>query len=105
MPLQYSTGSYLSLAQDGGNHLVVFYDGGRIRGMRYDDAGNQRDLDAWIPLGRNDDSAGSQAYTDLAFGGGVYLAVYSDSSTDLPGMFAQAVAPDGSLASAPTRLT
>lgn len=101
VPMQYSTGDYLSVAEDGENHLVVFYDGGRIRGMRYDDVGRPLDLDGWIALGRNDENAGTQAYTDLAFGGGVYLAVFSDGSDDVSGMFAQGVRPDGSLLSAP----
>lgn len=101
VPLQYPTGDYMSLAGDGTNHLAVFYDGGRIRGVRYEDSGRVLDLDEWIRLGRNDENAGTQAYTDLAFGGGEYLAVYYDGSDDVSGIFAQGIQTDGTLLSEP----
>ncbi len=98
---QYSTGGYLSVATDGDTAMVVFYDGGEIRGMRYDTEGTLLDLEEWLPLGRNDDDAGTHAYTDLAYGDGVYLALYSDSTEGERGIYVQAVSVDGTILSKP----
>ena len=101
VPMQYYTGDYLSVASSGSEHLVSFYDGGRVRGVRLDEQGNVLDLERWLPLGRNDDADGSQAYTDVTFGGGVYLVVYSDGQDAASGIYAQVVDPDGTLLSDP----
>ncbi len=102
VPVKYNTGDYMSVASSADEHLLAFYDGGRIRGLRYDEEGRVLDLDPWISLGRNDDTEGAQAYTDLAYGDGVYLVVYSDGSDTAPGFYAQAISSDGNPASGPT---
>jgi hypothetical protein len=101
VPLQYATGAYLGVASDETNSLVVFYDGGRIRAVRYDELGTVLDLDQWIQLGRNGADAAAQGYPNVAFGGGVYLVVYDDFSDLDGGVYAQAVGLDGSLLSEP----
>lgn len=100
-PIQYSTGDYMSVASSGSENLVVFYDGGVIRGLRYDQSGTVLDLDAWINLGENGGSPVSQAYTDLAYGGGVYMVVYIDFGETAPGLYVQAIDPSGEILSEP----
>lgn len=103
VPEQYSTGAYLGVASDGTNNLVVFYDGGRIRGVRYDESGTVLDLDGWLRLGRNleGENTASEAYTDVAYGGGVFMVVYADGSDTDGGLYAQGVKTDGTLVGAP----
>ncbi len=101
IPTQYSTGDYMSVAGLGDEQLLAFYDGGNIRAVRFDDAGTVLDVDAWIRTGRNDDREGSQAYTDLAYGGGVYMIVYADSLDAAPGVYVQVIDPSGELLSEP----
>jgi hypothetical protein len=101
VPLQYRTGSYLSLASGESTELVVFYDGGLIRGMRFDQAGTRLDLDGWLRLGRDGGASTSAAYTDLAYGAGTYLVVYADYGETSPGLYAQVVAESGELLSEP----
>src|SRR5690606_34176977 len=81
--------------------LVVFYDGGEIRGMRYDAQGQLLDLEQWLQLGRNDDDTGAHAYTDVAYGDGVYLALFSDSTEGARGVAVQAVTSDGTVLGPP----
>ncbi len=100
VPFQYSTGAYLGVANDGTNSAVVFYDGGRIRGVRYDEFGTVLDMDEWIRLGEDGDGAPNQAYADVAYGGGIFLAVYDDFS-DQGGVYAQGFRSDGTLVSEP----
>jgi hypothetical protein len=100
-PMQVQTGAYLSIATSGDEHLLVFYEGSRIRGVRFDGEGTVLDLDPWLPLGRNDAQEGTQAYTDVTFGGGVYLVLYSDGQDAASGVYAQVVAPDGTIQSEP----
>ncbi len=102
--IQYNTGGYLSVATDGDNSMVVFYDGGEIRGMRYAADGTLLDLDEWVRLGRNDDETGAHAYTDVAYGNGVYMALFSDSTEGQRGIYVQAVDVDGELLSVPVRV-
>lgn len=99
--VQYNTGGYLSSAHDGTNALVVFYDGGEIRGMRYDAQGQLLDLEQWLQLGRNDDGQGAHAYSDLAYGDGVYLALFTDSTEGETGIDVQPVAANGEVLAAP----
>jgi MYXO-CTERM domain-containing protein len=99
--MTYNTGDYMSVAGSGDEHLSVFYDGGRVRGVRFDSEGTVLDLDPWLPLGRNDGQEGSQAYTDVTFGGGVYLVLYSDGQDAADGVYAQVVTPEGTLQNEP----
>lgn len=99
--MPYNTGDYMSVAGSGDQHLSVFYDGGRVRGVRFDSEGTVLDLDPWLPLGRNDSQEGTQAYTDVTFGGGVYLVLYSDGQEAADGVYAQVVTPEGTLQNEP----
>ena len=101
LPVKYNTGDYLSVASSDSEQLVVFADGGRVRGVRYDRSGKVLDLDPWISLGRGEEDEGPQYYPDVAYGDGVYMVVYGDDGETAPGLYVQAISPEGQIVSPP----
>ena len=83
-----------AIAFDGARYAVVFEDAAKVRAVRVEADGSVLDFD-WLDFG----SAGkTQTYPSVAFGGGMYLTVWSESEGDGPiTIQARLFAPSGTI--------
>jgi len=87
-------GHDVGVAFDGTNFAAVFEDQTRVHAVRVSPEGRALDL-RWLELG----SAGTQQlYPSLAFGGGAYLATWSQLAGTDPAVEGQLFSPEGTLA-------
>lgn len=85
---QYDAGNYPDIAAGGDQRLAVFEDGGRIRGVRFDQTGAVLDLE-WLDFGVNERT---QLYPAVAYGDDGYLVVWSETDeTSSSGIYGQIV--------------
>lgn len=96
--LQGYTSGYLAVAAGGESNLLVFDQGGRVRGLRYDSTGSVLDIEDRIELGRPEISA---SYPGVAYGDGVFLAVYDDFGEEGGGVYAQVIDSEGAVLNEP----
>jgi hypothetical protein len=83
-----------TIAFDGTRYAVVFEDAAKVRAVRVDPDGSVLDLE-WLDFGI---AGKTQTYPSVAFGGGKYLAVWSESEDDGPlTIQARLFAPSGTI--------
>jgi hypothetical protein len=98
---QYDTGNYPNVAANGEQRFVVFEDGGRIRGVRFDARGHVVDQE-WVDLGVDERV---QTYPAVAFGNDRYMVVWSELEEAGASIYGQAVTPQGQAQGERTLLT